>query len=508
MLHTKTPLLIMDGITKEFPGVKALSNVQLKLYPGEVHALMGENGAGKSTLIKVLTGVYSIDEGSVTLEGRPIHIQSPLESQNLGISTVYQEVNLCTNLSVVENIFIGREIMKRGKIDWKEMTRQAKELLKSRMNLEIDVTKQLSAYSVAIQQMIAIARALNVSAKVLILDEPTSSLDQNEVDQLFNVMRKLKKEGLAIVFVSHFLDQIYEITDRLTVLRNGKWIGEYLTKDIERLELVSKMIGKDLNELNDKKKSGSVNNKENKELFLQGTNVSKKGNIEPFDISIHKGEIVGLAGLLGSGRSELARLLFGADKADAGDITVNGRKVQLNSPRQAIANKIAFCSENRKTEGIIGDLTIRENMILAIQGVHGWYKFIPKKKQIEIADKYIKLLNINPPNPEHLIKNLSGGNQQKVMLARWLITNPDLLILDEPTRGIDIGAKTEIQKLMLSLSRDGMSILFVSSELEEVLRTCSRIAVLRDHKKVSEIDNDYQISQQDIMKVMAGGNMR
>ncbi|MFC4322388.1 sugar ABC transporter ATP-binding protein [Litchfieldia salsa] len=506
-MHSNTPILAMDGITKEFPGVKALSDVHLKLYPGEVHALMGENGAGKSTLIKVLTGVYSIDEGNVTFEGKTIRVTSPQDAQDLGISTVYQEVNLCTNLSVVENIFIGREIMKRGRIDWKEMNRQAKELLKTRLNLDIDVTKQLSSYSVAVQQMIAIARALNVSAKVLILDEPTSSLDQNEVQQLFNVMRNLKQEGLAIVFVSHFLDQIYEITDRLTVLRNGKWIGEYMTKNIERLDLVSKMMGKELNELKSNANKEGVKVKEEKEVFLQGKNVSKKGKIEPFDIQINKGEIVGLAGLLGSGRTELARLLFGADKADTGEMMINGSKKQLHSPRQAIANKIAFCSENRKTEGIIADLTIRENMILAMQGVQGWFKYIPKKRQVELADEYIKLLNINPPNPEQLIKNLSGGNQQKVMLARWLITNPDFLILDEPTRGIDIGAKTEIQKLMIKLSEEGMSILFVSSELEEVLRTCRKIAVLRDHKKVSEFDNDYQISQQDIMKVMAGGNV-
>jgi simple sugar transport system ATP-binding protein len=499
------PVLVMDGITKEFPGVKALSNVQLRLYPGEVHALMGENGAGKSTLIKVLTGVYPIDEGTVTLEGQSIEVSNPLEAQELGISTVYQEVNLCTNLSVVENIFIGREMTKRGRLDWKEMNRQAKELLKARLNLDIDVTKLLSAYSVAIQQLVAIARALNVSAKVLILDEPTSSLDQNEVKQLFAVIRKLKKEGLAIVFVSHFLDQIYEITDRLTVLRNGQWIGEYLTKDIERLDLISKMIGKELSEFHERKKEDRVTHSREAKVFLQGKGISKKGNIDPFDLDLREGEIVGLTGLLGSGRTELARLLFGADKADTGEILIQGRQSQLHSPRQAIMNKIAFCSENRKTEGIIADLTIRENMILAMQGIQGWFNYIPKRKQIEIADEYIKLLNINPPNPEQLIKNLSGGNQQKVMLARWLITNPSLLILDEPTRGIDIGAKAEIQKLMLSLSNDGMSILFVSSELEEILRTCKKIAVLRDHKKVSEIENTEQISQQDIMKVMAGG---
>ncbi|WP_308222747.1 sugar ABC transporter ATP-binding protein [Metabacillus halosaccharovorans] len=501
----KTPVLIMEGITKEFPGVKALSNVQLTLYPGEVHALMGENGAGKSTLIKVLTGVYTFDKGTITLEENPIKVSNPLEAQNLGISTVYQEVNLCTNLSVVENIFIGREIMKRGRLDWKEMNRQSKELLQTRLNLDIDVTKLLSSYSVAIQQMIAIARSLLVSAKVLILDEPTSSLDQNEVNQLFNVIRKLKQDGLAIVFVSHFLDQIYEITDRLTVLRNGQWIGEYMTNDIERLELVSKMIGKDLNELKSNDHEIANHSNEKKKLFLEGKEISKKGKISPFDIEIHEGEIVGLAGLLGSGRTELARLLFGADKADTGEFKINGSKANLTSPKQAISKKIAFCSENRKTEGIIADLTIRENMILAMQGIQGWFRYIPKKRQIEIADEYIKLLNINPPNPEQLIKNLSGGNQQKVLLARWLITNPNLLILDEPTRGIDVGAKAEIQKLMVSLSKEGMSILFVSSEIEEVLRTCRKIAVLRDHKKVSEIENNQQITQKDIMKAMAGG---
>ncbi|WP_034332641.1 sugar ABC transporter ATP-binding protein [Metabacillus halosaccharovorans] len=495
----------MEGITKEFPGVKALSNVQLTLYPGEVHALMGENGAGKSTLIKVLTGVYTFDKGTITLEENPIKVSNPLEAQNLGISTVYQEVNLCMNLSVVENIFIGREIMKRGRLDWKEMNRQSKELLQTRLNLDIDVTKLLSSYSVAIQQMIAIARSLLVSAKVLILDEPTSSLDQNEVNQLFNVIRKLKQDGLAIVFVSHFLDQIYEITDRLTVLRNGQWIGEYMTNDIERLELVSKMIGKDLNELKSNDHEIANHSNEKKKLFLEGKEISKKGKISPFDIEIHEGEIVGLAGLLGSGRTELARLLFGADKADTGEFKINGSKANLTSPKQAISKKIAFCSENRKTEGIIADLTIRENMILAMQGIQGWFRYIPKKRQIEIADEYIKLLNINPPNPEQLIKNLSGGNQQKVLLARWLITNPNLLILDEPTRGIDVGAKAEIQKLMVSLSKEGMSILFVSSEIEEVLRTCRKIAVLRDHKKVSEIENNQQITQKDIMKAMAGG---
>lgn len=501
----KMPTVEMIGITKEFPGVKALSNVHLRLFPGEVHALMGENGAGKSTLVKVLTGVYPYNEGIVKLEGKELKVNTPFEAQERGISTVYQEVNLCPNLSVVENIFIGREIMKRGRIDWKEMNRRSEEVL-NRLNLKIDVTKQVSSYSVAIQQMIAIARALNVSAKVLILDEPTSSLDANEVKQLFAVIRKLREEGLALIFISHFLDQVYEISDRITVLRNGEWVGEYMTKEISRLELVSKMIGKELDDFDTLTEKEMKDSKtENKEIFLEAKQVTKKGSIEPFNLEIRQGEIVGLAGLLGSGRTELARLLYGADKPDSGTVKIKGRKISLSSPRQAISNGIAFSSENRKKEGIIADLSIRENMILAMQGVKGWFRYIPRKKQNEIADEYIKLLNINPPNPEQLIKNLSGGNQQKVLLARWLITNPELLILDEPTRGIDVGAKAEIQKLMLSLSREGMSIIFISAELEEILRTCQRIAVLRDHEKVTEIENDADVTQQSIMKKMAGG---
>lgn len=504
----KEPRLVMEGITKEFPGVRALSNVEFRLYPGEVHALMGENGAGKSTLIKVLTGVYSFEEGSVKLEGKPIEVTNPLEAQELGISTVYQEVNLCSNLSVTENIFIGREIMKYGRIDWAEMNRRAKELLSRRLNLNIEVTDLLSSYSVAVQQMIAIARALNVSAKVLILDEPTSSLDRDEVDQLFSVIRKLKEDGLSIVFVSHFLDQIYEISDRITVLRNGEWIGEYMTDQLPRLQLVSKMIGKELDDLDLLTSHGKKGaNQKKGGLFLKAEQLSKKGSIQPFNLKMYRGEIVGLAGLLGSGRTEVARLLFGADKSDGGEIEIKGRKIQLNSPKHAISNGIAFCSENRKAEGIIPDLTIRENMILALQGTQGWLRYIPRKKQVEIAKKYIKILNINPPNPEQLIKNLSGGNQQKVMLARWLITKPALLILDEPTRGIDVGAKGEIMNLMQSLSEEDMSIIFVSSELEEVLRTCRRIIVLRDRELVSEIENSDQIVQKDIMKEMAGGEI-
>ena len=497
------PILQMTSIHKLFPGVKALSDVSLRLFPGEVHALMGENGAGKSTLIKVLTGVYSIDEGTVEMEGAPITVHSPLESQAAGISTVYQEVNLCPNLTVAENIFIGREPRKLGRIYWKEMNRRAKELLKDRLNLDIDVAQPLHMYSVAVQQLIAIARALNISAKVLILDEPTSSLDRNEVEQLFHVVRKMKSDGLAVLFVTHFLDQMYEISDRVTILRNGEFVGEYMAKELTKLDLVLKMIGKEMNLLEELPVLAETYKATEGEELVKAEGLGRKGAIEPFDLSICKGEVVGLAGLLGSGRTEVARLLFGADKPDTGKLTFAEGGGGVHSPRDAIHRRIAFCSENRKTEGIIGELTVRENIVLALQAKQGWFKTISRKRQDMVADEYIRMLNINPPNPDHLIKNLSGGNQQKVLLARWLLTEPNLFILDEPTRGIDIGAKAEIQKLVLSLSRQGMSFVFISSELEEVIRVSDRIAVLRDRNKVTEL-SDKDMSQHTIMQAIAG----
>ena len=500
---SREPLLRMSGIGKYFPGVKALQGVNFRLFPGEVHALMGENGAGKSTLIKVLTGVYSIDQGKVELDGKPIAIHSPQEAQAAGISTVYQEVNLCPNLTVAENIFIGREPRRFGRILWKDMNRKADELLRERLQLSIDVTQPLLMYSVAVQQLVAIARALNVSAKVLILDEPTSSLDRNEVEQLFLIMRKLKEEGLAILFVTHFLDQVYEISDRISILRNGEFVGEYEAARLSRIELVSKMIGKELELLGELPKGGGERSLDRLKPLIEAAGLGRKGAIEPFDLFIGRGEVVSLAGLLGSGRTEMARLLFGADRPDLGSLRLSDSGTGVHSPRQAIDEGIAFCSENRKTEGIIDDLTVRENIVLAMQATRGWLRRLPRRKQDEIADQYIKALNINPPNPEHLVKNLSGGNQQKVILARWLVTQPKLLILDEPTRGIDIGAKAEIQKLVLSLASQGMSVLFVSSELEEIVRVSDRIVVLRDRKKVKELHEDF--SQQQVMQAIAGG---
>ncbi|MFE7932000.1 sugar ABC transporter ATP-binding protein [Streptomyces sp. NPDC057456] len=502
------PVLEMTGIVKEFPGVRALSDVDFRLFPGEIHALMGENGAGKSTLIKVLTGVYSLDGGTITLDGGAVRIASPLEAQRAGISTVYQEVNLCPNLSVAENIFIGREPTRMGRIQWKQLRRQAAELV-DRLGLDIDVTAPLSSYPLAVQQLVAIVRSLNTGdgdgpgTKVLILDEPTSSLDRDEVLQLFALMRRLKDEGVAILFVSHFLDQIYEVCDRMTVLRNGTLVGEHMVRDLDQVGLVQLMLGKamgQLDELHEHQLHSDAG-----ETLLEADGLGRTGGIAPFDMKIRKGEVIGLAGLLGSGRTELARLLFGADQPDTGKVSIGGKQISMSAPNDAIGAGVAFCSENRKSEGLVPDLTVRENIILALQAARGWTRPIPVAQRDELVAKYIKALDIRPADPEARVGRLSGGNQQKVLLARWLITSPKLLILDEPTRGIDIGAKAEIQKLVVSLSEDGMSVLYIAAELEEVLRLSHTIGVLRDRRLVAQIANGPEITTSRILETIASG---
>jgi simple sugar transport system ATP-binding protein len=494
----------MTGISKEFPGVKALIDVDFRLLPGEVHALLGENGAGKSTLIKVLTGVYTNDQGDITLNGQSVHFGSPLQAQQGGVSTVYQEVNLCPNLSVAENIFIGREPRQFGKIRWGSMRRRAAELLK-RMEIEVDVSAPLGEQSLAVQQMVAIARAIDIEAKVLILDEPTSSLDAGEVQQLFRVMRQLKADGIAILFVTHFLDQVFEISDRITVLRNGRLVGEYPTAELAQVDLVSKMLGRELAALErlEEQPKRALAAIESSDPVVEAREVGRRGAIAPFSLAIHRGEVVGLAGLLGSGRTELARLIFGADRHDHGHIQVDGADVPIRAPRTAMAHNIAFCSENRRTEGLVEELTVRENIILALQAVRGWSRPIPRRRQDELVDKYIQALRITPANPDLPVRNLSGGNQQKVVLARWLIMEPRLLILDEPTRGIDVGAKAEIQRLVVELSDGGMAVLFISAELEEVLRLSHKIAVLRDRRLVTELANTDDVDADRIMQTIA-----
>lgn len=496
-------LLTAKGICKTFPGVKALINVDFELKPGEIHCLMGENGAGKSTLIKVLTGVEILDAGEIFLHGEPIVPSSPHHAQQLGISTVYQEVNLCANLSVAENIFIGREPLRFGRIDWQEMNRRSQELL-AKMSLSIDVTQPLERYSVAIQQMVAIARALDISAKVLILDEPTSSLDAKEVEKLFELMRKLKAEGLGIIFITHFIEQVYAVADQITILRNGELVGSYETANLPRVQLIAKMIGKAFDGFESSSKNSKSNMQEDRhDTFLRVRGLGHKGSIQPFDLDVKAGEVLGLVGLLGSGRTEVARTIFGIDRADSGEIFIEGQTAHISCPSDAIQYGLAYCSENRKTEGIIENLSVRENIILALQGKLGWIKYISKKKQDEISNQYIKLLNIKTAGPEQIIKNLSGGNQQKVILARWLLTKPKLLILDEPTRGIDVGAKVEIQKLILSLAETGMSVVFISSELDESVRCSSRMAVLRDRVKIAEISGE-EMKETYIMQTIAG----
>ncbi len=495
------PLLSMTGISKTFPGVRALHHVDFELQAGEVHALMGENGAGKSTLIKVLTGVETLDAGEIRLAGRAIRARSPQDAQRLGISPVYQEVNLCPNLSVAENIFIGREPLKGGRIDWKAVNTRATELLE-RLSISLNVGQSLGSFSVAIQQMVAIARALDISARVLILDEPTSSLDAHEVAKLFQVMRRLKTEGLGIVFITHFLDQVYAIADRITILRNGEKVGTYAAAGLPRLELVSKMIGKELVDLESMAAHKPATSDE-APARLAARGLGLHGVVQPLDLEVRAGEVLGLAGLLGSGRSETAQLLFGIKTPDQGTLTVDGRVVKHPSPRGSISQGLGMCPENRKADGIIDELSVRENLILALQAGRGWWRYLPARAQGELADRYIKALSISTPSAEAPIKNLSGGNQQKVILARWLATNPRVLILDEPTRGIDVGAKTEIQKLVLALAGEGKAVIFISSELEEVLRCCTRVAVLRDRAKVGELAGA-EVSEGGIMNLIAG----
>ncbi|MGC4030928.1 MAG: sugar ABC transporter ATP-binding protein [Tepidisphaeraceae bacterium] len=497
-------LLTARGLTKRFRGVTALDDVEFAVRRGEIHALMGENGAGKSTLIKVLTGLYPRDAGEVSLDGQAIQPRTPLEAQRAGISTVYQEVNLVPTLSVTENLLLGRLPRLGGKfgpVRWGQAARQAKNAM-ARLGLgHLDVGKTLSDYSVAIQQMVAIARAVDVDAKVLILDEPTSSLDTNEVEQLFGVMRSFREAGLGIVFVTHFMDQVYAVSDRITVLRNGKYVGCYEAAKLPRLELVSKMIGRDASAVTGHRPA-AAGKENNQQPIVAATGLGRRGAIEPFDLAMKPGEVVGLAGLLGSGRSEAARLFFGADHATSGTITVQSRPANLRSPRAAIAQGIAFTSEDRKADGIIPDLSVRENVCLALQAQKGWLK-LSAAKQRELADQYIKALNIKTSDAEKPIKLLSGGNQQKVLLGRWLATEPKLLILDEPTRGIDVGAKFEISKLIDKLCENGMSLLFISSELEEVARSCHRVLVLRDHKVVGELVGG-DVTESKMMQTIAG----
>jgi len=495
-------LLTMKGISKYFPGVRALHNVDFTLREGEIHALMGENGAGKSTLIKVLTGVHAKDSGNIYIKGhsKPVNIRSPQEAHKLGISTVYQEITLCPNLTVAENLFIGRT--DKLLVNWRETNNRAAEILKN-LKIPAKPTQQLSNCSIAVQQMVAIARAVDMECKILILDEPTSSLDEQEVARLFGLMRDLKERGVGIIFVTHFLDQMYEICDKVTILRGGELVGEYQVSEIPRVELVAKMMGKELGDLAAIHNEAKGIKDENKEPVIEAEGLSSVSGIKPFNFKAYKGEVTGFAGLLGSGRSECVRAIFGADRVTKGKLRIKGEEVAVTSPIKAMKKGIGYLSEDRKRDGIIGDLSVRENIILALQAMRGFFRPFTKAQAEAFADEYVKMLGIKTASLDTPVNSLSGGNQQKVILARWLLTHPEYLILDEPTRGIDIGTKVEIQKLVLKLASEGMSITFISSEIEEMLRTCSRLIVMRDLYVVGELEGE-DMTQDKIMYTIAG----
>lgn len=484
------PLLIARGVHKRFPGVHALAGVDLEVRGGEVHALMGQNGAGKSTLIKLLTGVYARDEGSITFEGRDFRPRSPGDAQKKGISTIYQELNLIPTLTVAENLFLGRAPRKWFGIDWGAMRRKAEEILAT-FDLRLDVTQPLGTLSAAVQQLVAIARAVQTEARIIIMDEPTSSLDSHETDVLLDTLVRLKARGLGIIFVTHFLDQVYRVSDRITVLRNGERVGTHEAAQLSRLELVSQMLGRVPDEVEPRL---HAHPESRGEVVAAAQGLERRG-VPAFDLTIHAGEVVGFAGLLGSGRTEAARLLFGADAARQG--TLNGGA--LHGPRHAIAQGLAFCPEDRKAEGIFPDLSVRENIALVVQRKRGL--LLSQTQQEQLAREFVEKLSIKTPSVEQPIRLLSGGNQQKVILARWLAYEPRLLILDEPTRGIDVGAKGEIERLIRQLAQKGLAVLFISAALEEVLRLAHRIAVFRDRKKVGELS---RTTLPEVMKVIAG----
>ena len=471
------------GLLKIFGNHVALDNVDFGLRAGEVHALLGENGAGKSTLIKILTGAYQPDGGGVYVDGIKVSLDNPLHAQTFGIGTVYQEVNLLPNRSVAENLFLGHQPRRFGFVDFRRMEADARALL-ANYDLHIDPSSELGTHSVAVQQIVAIARAVQLSGKVLILDEPTASLDRNEVERLFEVVRGLKARGLAIIFITHFLDQVFAIADRVTVLRNGRLIDTRPLDDLSRTDVVRLMLGKDI------AFSGAtdIEPSENPdEVLLDFKGYGRKRSVQPFDLTIHKGEVIGVAGLLGSGRTEVARIMFGADPADQGTVTVNGKPASLRRTTDAIKHSFGFCPEDRKAEGILGDLSVRENIVIALQGKLGWFKALNRDEQLEVAGRFGEAMDIRAASLDMPVKLLSGGNQQKVILSRWLATDPAFLILDEPTRGIDVGAHAEIVRTINRLREDGMAMLVISSELDEVVAYSSRIVVMRDREMVAEL---------------------
>ena len=494
----------MRGIDKSFGSNPGLVGADFAVAEGEVHALIGENGAGKSTLIKVLTGYHRRDGGQVLFEGRPFEVASPHAAQAAGISTIYQEINLVGFRSVAENICLGREPRRFGFIDWRRMHAEARSLL-GRFSIDVDVRRPLGTLPTATQQMVAIARAIGFSAKLVIMDEPTSSLDDREVDVLFGVIRQLKAQGVSVVFVSHKLDELYAVCDRVTVMRDGKTVRTAAMDDVSKLDLVATMLGRDLSTVAQKGATafGDKAAGHGQEVVAL-SHVRATPRVVDVSLDVASGEIVGLAGLLGSGRTETVRLLFGADHADAGEMRYAGQTFHPAEPAQAIANGIGFCTEDRKVEGIVPELSVRENLTLALLPQLTRAGIVDEAEQKKIVDRFVQRLSVRCTSPEQPIRELSGGNQQKVLLARWLCMNPKLLILDEPTRGIDVGAKAEIQSLIRELATAGLAVLMVSSELEEIVEGADRAYVMRDGRTVASLAG-LELSEANVLAAMAHG---
>lgn len=486
-------------VSKIFGQHRALDAVDFEARAGEVHALLGENGAGKSTLIKILTGAHQPDEGEVLLDGHPVSFRDPLQAQGHGIGTVYQEVNLLPNRPVAENLFLGHQPTRFGLVRKARIEARAREILGT-YGLEIDVRAELGSYSVAVQQIVAIARAVELSGKVLVLDEPTASLDRNEVEKLFEVIATLRARGLAIVFITHFLDQVFEICDRVTILRNGRLIATHPLEGLSQTEVVRLMLGKDISFAHAVLDAGEA---PTGPVVVEFKGLGKAGRVMPFDLALREGEVVGVAGLLGSGRTEMARLMFGIDAADGGEVQLDGRKISLRNPAQAVAAGFGFCPEDRKLDGIFGELSVRENIIIALQAKLGWFRALNRDDQIDIAGRFAEALDIRAANHDMPVKLLSGGNQQKVILARWLAIDPRFLILDEPTRGIDVGAHAEIVRMINRLREDGLALLVISSELDEVVAYSSRVVVMRERHMVAELRGE-QIAPAVIVQAIAG----
>ncbi|MGG3505564.1 sugar ABC transporter ATP-binding protein [Paenibacillus lautus] len=488
-------LIQMEGITKGFPGVLALNNCRFELLRGEVHALMGENGAGKSTMMKILTGVYQKDAGTITYKGQPVELTNPKAAQDAGISMIHQELNLAPDLTVAQNIFIGREPRRKLRLflDEQALNRQVKELFE-RMGLDMDPSIKVSELTVAKQQMVEIAKALSYSADVLVMDEPTAALSETEIEDLFRIIRQLREGGVGIVYISHRMDEIKRITDRITVMRDGQYIDTVSTDEVTTQDIISKMVGRQIYETSKPERSAGE-----RETVLEVKGLNQGRTLKDINFTLKKGEILGIAGLVGAGRTELARAIFGADRIQSGEIYVHGRKITIKGPHDAVRQGIGYLSEDRKRFGCVVDLDVKSNVAIASYGSFlrpgGWMNTARIREQ---AEEIVSRLKVKTPHVDQEVKYLSGGNQQKVVIGKWLTRDCDILIFDEPTRGIDVGAKSEIYRLLNDLTAQGKSIIMISSELPEILRMSHRVLVMCEGRITGELDQE-EATQESIM---------